>query len=318
MHPSKVSRVLNEDATLVLRDETRNRILELAERRGYRANRLARGLKTASTGAVAIIVPSLRNPVWAQIVHGVTERAKARDYLVVLLEVPDEAEDSTTLRSLVDAGRVDGLLIASVLGSVDQLDVPHVFVDRGGHGHDVVTDEKGAIARVLEHLAGLGHRAITLLDGPANVDTVARRRSALVSQCDAMGLSWSIHNAEFDERASHGAVRGMLGAPNQPSALILSSFNQVVGGLGAIREAGVLIPAELSVVSLDDDRLLEFSEVPVTAVRMPLFELGQAAFDKLADEIEGRPSGDVLISEPMSLIVRRSTGPAPSRAGKAR
>ena len=73
---STVSRVLSKDVTLTLRPETRQRVIDAAAEIGYRPNRLAQGLRTRTTGAIAVVVPSLRNPVWAEVVKGTLARAE--------------------------------------------------------------------------------------------------------------------------------------------------------------------------------------------------------------------------------------------------
>ena len=85
------------------------------------------------------------------------------------------------------------------------------------------------------------------------------------------------------------------------------------GLLGALRESGVSVPGQMSVVSFDEDECLAFLEVPVTSVCMPLNELGAAAVDALTARIEGRPAGDVLVREPMFLVPRSSVAPPPGR-----
>jgi LacI family transcriptional regulator len=88
----------------------------------------------------------------------------------------------------------------------------------------------------------------------------------------------------------------------------VGSLNQLFGVMGALRDAGVAVPGEMSLVSFDEDECLAFLAVPVTSVSMPLGELGGAAVDALIARVEGRPSGDVMIGEPMSLLLRSSVG----------
>jgi LacI family transcriptional regulator len=93
----------------------------------------------------------------------------------------------------------------------------------------------------------------------------------------------------------------------------VGSLNQLFGVMAALREAGVSVPGEMSVVSFDEDECLAFLEVPVTSVSMPLAELGAAAVDALINRIEGAAAGDVMIREPMSLVQRGSVAPPAGR-----
>jgi LacI family transcriptional regulator len=101
----------------------------------------------------------------------------------------------------------------------------------------------------------------------------------------------------------------MLRAGRVPIACGVGSINQLFGVLAAVRDAGLAVPGEVSVVSFDEDECLAFLEVPVTSVSMPLEELGSAAVDALVARIEGGPGADVLVGEPMSLVARSSVSP---------
>jgi DNA-binding LacI/PurR family transcriptional regulator len=108
----------------------------------------------------------------------------------------------------------------------------------------------------------------------------------------------------------------MLRAGPLPTACGVGSINQLFGVLAALRDAGVAVPAEVSVVSFDEDECLAFLEVPVTSVCMPLAELGGAAVDALIARIESGPTTEVLVRQPMFLVPRASVAPPPDPAGK--
>src|SRR5215470_5866409 len=91
-----------------------------------------------------------------------------------------------------------------------------------------------------------------------------------------------------------------------PTACGVGSLNQLFGVMAALRYAGVGVPAEMSVVSFDEDECLAFLDVPVTSVAMPLAELGSAAVDALIARIEREPASDVMVRQPMSLVPRDS------------
>jgi LacI family transcriptional regulator len=97
-----------------------------------------------------------------------------------------------------------------------------------------------------------------------------------------------------------------------PTACGVGSLNQVFGVLAAVRESGIGVPAQMSVVSFDEDECLAFLEVPVTSVAMPLAELGCAAVDALIARIEREPVSNVMIRQPMSLILRASVARPPA------
>ncbi|MGH3274453.1 MAG: LacI family DNA-binding transcriptional regulator [Streptosporangiaceae bacterium] len=314
VHVSTVSRVLNGDPALSIRPETHARVLGAARAQGYRPNALARALKQRRTGAVALVVPLLRNPIWTRLQRGVLQQARERGYVVMFVEEPaEEPRPPGDYRYLVEESRVDGLLLATALRvpghDTIMKSIPHVYVNRRGPGpgNDVVMDEAGAMALFVDYLAGLGHERIALVDGPAEVDTVHRRVSAARRICAARGISLRVRHAAASEEGGWDAAHLLLRRDPAPTAWGVGSLNQLFGLLAALRAAGADVPGEMSVVSFDEDECLAFLDVPVTSVCMPLADLGKAAVDALAARIAGDTAADVLIREPMHLVPRSST-----------
>jgi LacI family transcriptional regulator len=319
VHVSTVSRVLNDDRSLSLRPETIERILDAARTQGYRPNALARALKRDHTGAFAFVIPLLRNPIWVRLQRGALQRATDRGYVVMIMEEPtDDPHPPDSYRYLVEESRADGLLLATSLRipghDAGVAGVPHVYVNRRGpdRGNDVVMDEAGAVRLFVDHVAGLGHRSVVLIDGPKDVDTVHRRVTAARRYCAAQGLSVAIRHAPATEEGGWDTTRRMLRAGPLPTACGVGSINQLFGVLAALRDASVAVPDEVSVVSFDEDECLAFLDVPVTSVCMPLAELGGAAVDALIARVEGEASADVMVEGPMYLVPRGSVAPPPS------
>src|SRR5689334_17100491 len=289
VHVSTVSRVLNGDPAQSIRPEVYRRILSTARQQGYRPNALARALKRRQTGAIAFVIPLLRNPIWVRLQRGALQRATDRGYVVMIMEEPGEdAKPPGAYRYLVEESRADGLLLATALRNAEHApgvpEVPHVYVNRRGpdHGHDVI------------------------IDGPPDVDTVHRRVSAARRLCAASGIALTVRHAAATEDGGWEAMTRILSRGARPTACAVGSLNQLFGVMAALRAAGVDVPGQMSVVSFDEDECLAFLEVPVTSVAMPLAELGGAAVDQLIARIERQAAGDVMIRGPMRLLARRS------------
>lgn len=220
MHTSTVSRVLNGDPAQSVRPEIYQQILITARQQGYRPNALARALKRQQTGAFAFVIPLLRNPIWSTLQRGALQRATERGYVVMLMEEPtDDPKPPGSYRYLVDESRVDGLLIATSLRTEDHASAlpatPHVYVNRRGphRGNNVVMDEPGAMRLFIDHVAGLGHRSICIVDGSAAVDTVHRRATAARRICAARGLKLSVVHAAATEEGGWDAAQKLLRGP---------------------------------------------------------------------------------------------------------
>jgi DNA-binding LacI/PurR family transcriptional regulator len=312
VHVSTVSRVINGRGKVAVRPETRRRILEAASELGYRPNAMARGLKLSATGTLGVLVPSLRNPLWSEVIHGAVGRAWGRDFVVLLAE--DTGEDSVqeAYERLVVEGRIDGLLVLSaradspVLARLVSDRIPVVFANRGlsGSGRNVVMDEDATMILIVDHLLAKGHRHIGHIDGPESIDTAARRVAALERLTAHSGIELMVEHTPFDEEGGLAAMERILSRTPRPTACVVASINQVIGALRGVREAGVAVPRDLYVVSVDEEPLLDYLDVPVTAVELPLFELGIAAADALIEQIQGAEPRDIVLPTKPALVIR--------------
>jgi DNA-binding LacI/PurR family transcriptional regulator len=318
VHVSTVSRVLNGDPAQSIRPETYDRIVAAARQQGYRPNAMARALKIARTGAFTFVVPLLRNPIWTHLQRGALHRAAELGYVMMMVEEPTDApRPPDTYRYLVEESRSDGLLLATALRvpghAAGVPAVPHVYVNRRGpdRGNNVVMDEAAAVGMFIDHVAGLGHRTVTIIDGPPEVDTVHRRARSARRACAERGVSLTVRNAPATEEGGWDATMRMLRRGPVPTACGVGSINQLFGVMGALRSAQIAVPAQMSLVSFDEDECLAYLEIPVTSISMPLAALGSAAVDGLVARVEGAPAGDVMITDPMRLVTRASVAPPP-------
>jgi DNA-binding LacI/PurR family transcriptional regulator len=321
VHASTVSRVLN-GADGRVSQATRQRIHDTAELLRYRPNPLARGLKTSTTGALGLLVPSLRNPVFAEFIRGAFHRAFERDFVVLLAEDRGDGSSQAAYQRLVESGRIDGLLVASghistaMTRRLTERQVPHVFVNRRfpGSGRNVYMDEATAGRLGAEHLLGLEHTHFGHIAGPVGLETSQRRTMGFTKMLVKSGLEPTVARAPYEEAAAFDAVTDLLGSHSELTAIFLSNINQAIGALAALRQLGRSCPDNLSLVACDDDPLVDFLEVPLTTIRMPLWELGVAAIDALLSQIDGNPQGDVLV-ESRPILVERSSTSRPRRNG---
>lgn len=317
VHVSTVSRVLNDDPALSVRDDTRARIIEVARRTRYRPNALARALKQSRTGALALVLPMLRNPIWSVVERGALDRAAERGFRVVVVSEPvDQPHPAADYAPLVAESRVDGLLLANASGSAraggpSVPGVPHVFLNRRGRpGHDVVMDEEGAVALFLAEVTRTGARSVVLLDGPREIDTV-RRRSREARRLGAeLGLAVRVLHATATEQGGWDVTDRLLAARRPPDALGVGSLPQLFGVIANLRDRALVVPGDVRLVSFDEDACLPYLGPGLTSVSMPLAELGAAGVDALIDQVEGRPAQDVLVSGPMSLVHHERQVPA--------
>ena len=318
---SVASRVLNNDPTLNVRPETRRRIHAAALQLGYRAHAGARALAGAEAHALALLIPDLSNPVYSRIVRGAYRRARQHGYVMLLAEDTADDEADESFADLVEAGRVDGLLIASarpdhrLLSSARLAQIPHVFVNREvpGSGRNVGMDLCAASATAVRYLHDLGHRRIGMVSGPEKLQPAQARERGFTEQMSELGLEARIARGAFSEAGGAAAATQLLSNHSAlPTAVYCSTLGQAVGALHAVRNRGLRIPDDISMVAYDDLPLADYLDPPVTTVAMPLLDLGAAAVDAVLDQLHGAPPSSVAVDVVPAIIERRSARSATS------
>ncbi len=313
------SRVLNGDPTVSVRDDTRERIILAAHDLSYRPHPLARALASSDTGAIALLVPAFGNPAYTEITRGAYRRARKRGYVLLAAEDFAEQEADEAFTELVEAGRIDGLLIASalpapsLLGALERHWVPHVFINRAipGAVANIVLDVAPASDLAVAHLVSLGHRRIAHVAGPSEVESARRREEAFVAVAQQADVQPQVLRAEFSEQGGYQATHSLLAADPQLTAIYTSSFGQAAGALRAAVDLGRRVPDDLSVLGFEDVPQAEFTVPRLTTIAMPMRKLGETAVDVLLEQIRGAPpQGRALPTKPR-IVKRESTLRAP-------
>jgi DNA-binding LacI/PurR family transcriptional regulator len=318
---SVVSRVLNGDPSLSVRDETRQRIVEAAARLDYRPNALARGLKLAKTMTVGLVI-HLGYSENAELIAAVERAAADRGYLTLLADASEFVSHGESYRRLLLERRVDGLLMASGLGEDAFLrelydhGLPVMMVNRrlrGGAPSASLDDERG-MAMAVQHLIGLGHTRIGYIGGPGSADISRRRLAGFRDAMRAAGLRVATrHVKESSEHEAGGfdAMRDLLEDGRPPTAVAVWSVTSAVGALAAVRRAGQVVPDDVSVIAFHDAPIAEYLEPPLATVRMPMAQMANAAVKGVLALAEGKTVADSIVARPAPVLVRRSSTARP-------
>jgi LacI family transcriptional regulator len=314
-----VSRVLRQDPTLSVRQETRERVRQAAAKLDYRPNPAARSLRTARASAYGLIIPDFHNTVYAGIIEGAQDTALGLDCALFTASLGSPNAAARKFADVLGYGMVDGLLVA---GSVNVEALVQRFRDNGqpvlsvnrrlpGMDRYVVLDDTAAARTGVDHLLALGHTKIAHIAGPRDSDTAERRlegyEAALASADVSVPMSFVAH-AAYSPPSGYEAMRRLLAQDDRPTAVLVANVTSALGALRAIHEADLEVPDDISLVSVHDSDLAEFASPPLTVVSMPLYQLGARALELLA----GTEPQDVIhevVSAPLRLIVRQSTAP---------
>lgn len=314
------SRALSGDPQARISSDTRRRIQEAAARLGYQPNQLARGLRTARANAVALVVPSVTNAVFAELVSGVENAASAAGSAVLLAQL----NERTGLQSLVGEGRVDGVILQrneslsdDDLRALIDIRQPVVLFNSTLEGHTgsvTLPDEAGA-SLATRHLIELGHRRIGFLGGPESHDAAQRRRAGFLNAVDSAGFEvtpgqcrWAGWEADA---GADGVVELLNDAPGC-TAIVVASVNAALGAMTQCLRMGLRVPEDLSIIAVHDTWFAQVGVPSLSVVRMPMRSAGAAAETMLLQFLDGGRMRNIVATDPEPYIVaRESTGPAP-------
>jgi LacI family transcriptional regulator len=327
VHPGTASRALNPVTQRQVSPDTVHRVARTAKRLGYVPNAHARGLRTARSYLVGMIVPDITNPLFPLMLRGVEQVLTAAGYTVVLSDTNNDAMGQRSQVEQLRARGIDGFIIATaewqdaLLDDLDESAVAGVLANRNtgrGSWPYVGGDERGGIALAVAHLSGLGHTRLLHLAGPQNLSTGrdradAFRASVRAAHLPATGAVTRVCSA-FTERAGADAMARVLAASHEFTAVVAGNDLIALGALDVLRRAGISCPRDVSVTGFNDMPFVDRLTPPLTTVRLPLEEMGRIAARALLDQLRGAPATRDRRSTllPVELIVRGTTGRAGS------
>ncbi|QEE62411.1 LacI family transcriptional regulator [Salinibacterium sp. dk2585] len=285
---------------------------------GYVPNRAARSLASRRTHAIALVIPEntakfFADPYFASVIQGVALHLATTEYTLSLL-IASETETEKTRRYL-QGGNVDGALILSH-HSDDQAYVqlsrrmPIVFGGRPMSGSDgthyVDVDNVAAARSATEYLIGRGKTRIATISGPHDMASGLDRLQGWREALDAAGLAADLHEeGDFTPPSGEDAMRRLLERGEEFDGLFAASAQMASGALIALRKAGLRVPEDVGVVSIDNDYFAQNALPPLTTIDQPSVQQGSKMADVLLRLIEGEdvPYATII---PTSLVERTS------------
>lgn len=319
--PTAVSRYLNN--RIELPQATRDRIDAAIAKLDYRPNLLARRLSTGKSEAIALVTPDIANPFFAELAAAVERQAHASGYSVYITSTGGHTDaEINAIRRMADS-HVDGLImatnsvddgsLANLLAGrenvvlldedIDGVSVPRVFVDNA---------EGSYLA--AKHLIDMGHRDIALIGGPHRLMSVNERLAGFTRAMNGAGLpvrpGWVLLG-DYTRDYGAAAASVLLDAVDPPTAILACSDYIAIGVMGVVRQHGLSIPYDISLVGFDDMAFAALVDPPLTTIRQPVAAMGELAVKHLLALLEGQtPAAETRL--PVELVTRQSVAP-PSR-----
>ena len=266
---------------------------------------------------VGIIIPDFSNPFFATVWYGIQSVCRTHGYLAYAVSTD---EDWELERDYVDSfirDEVEGLIVAPT-NNAEKIyrnlnSVPIVFFDRHPDSLDVqsvLIDNKDIMFQILRYLVEAGHRSICFVAGDERLYTGRQRTAGFLEGLGILGLGRDkcpMMSGNFKEPEAYEATRSAFHS-YRPTAVIASSNKTTLGGLRALRDLGLTIPDDVSVVGFDDQEWMEFYRPPITTVAQPAFTMGTLAASLLVQQIQGNSSPESVMLK-AEIKHRRSVRP---------
>lgn len=319
LHVSTVARVLNgmREGERAASGATAERIRQRAAEVNYRPNPHAASLRTKRTNLVGVLVPRLSDVVLATVYEGIESAAAERGLTAFVANTQDSPDDQRKRIEMMLDRRVDGLILGdaraddhTVLEELTRREVPFVLVNRSVAGYPAATCDNYLGGRLAaEHLLELGHRRVGVIAGLAHASTGIDRPAGFVDRFREAGVEVPAENIVYSGLDSYGghlaADRMLDGASPPPTALFAVNDFAAIGAAGSIRNHGLRVGADVSLIGFNNIALTAEMHVPLTSIESHAFDMGRDALGLLAELLAGKNAGQCR-TKPV-LVARDST-----------
>ena len=317
-----VSRVLSGSPRVTA--ETRDRVLEALRVTGYTPNLVARAMRTRRTGTIGVVVASITNPFYPEVIEAVSAELSASGSRMILW-VSEGAGDESAMEA-IRQGLVDGVLFTAVTPESGPLHEalerrsPVVMLNRNVEGVDtdqVVTDNAAGAAGVAAYLVAAGHTRIGFIGGPAHASTAVQRESGFLKGLADAGVKLPASRSrtgDFTHAGAFDAMLALLRGRSAPTAVFCVNDLSALGAIDAVRFSNLRVPEDVWVVGFDDIAMASWDSYDLTTVRQPIHEMSATAIQMLLARIENPSRKAQTVMLPGQLIVRGSTAGHGARA----
>ncbi|OKH98876.1 transcriptional regulator [Streptomyces sp. CB02923] len=293
--------------------KTRERVLAAAAELDYRPNRIARALRSRTTGVVGLILADASNPYFGALARHIEQILDQHGKLTLIGNAGYSPERQKHLADKFLAAQVDGLLIVSADGGADvaaqarQAGAPAVYVHNqpeDGRAPAVTADNEAAVQQAVAHLRSHGHTSIAFLAGPHDAGPVGRRRATW--ETALAGTDAPLLRCEYSRAAAAALTERLIGEGAMPPALITATDEQAIGVLAGARAHGLPVPDRLAVISLDGTPDSAYTAPALTVTEQPLHAMAQQAVGLLLNGTSPQ------LPARASLVLRQSCGCPPA------
>lgn len=313
-----VSHIIN--GTRYVSDELKTRVDKAITELGYRPNSMARGLRRGESKTIGLIVPDNSNPFFAEILRTIENFGYSNGYSVILCNSDSDVKKEISYTELLYAKQVDGIVFITTNNSVEHLQrltnngIPFVIIDRDLHLADtdvILVDNFTGGYEATQYLISLGHRCIACIAGPSLLTPSADRVGGYKKALQEAGIEVTpefIVTGDFQFEGGENGMKQLLSLKKRPTAVFACNDLMALGAMRALREAGLAIPQDMSLIGFDDIALTSVVSPSLTTIAQPIQEIARLSLQLLIDRIHEKmtvnsPKKIVL---PTTLVIRES------------
>lgn len=320
--PTTVSKAFNNYSDV--REKTRQEIFRVAQEMGYLPNSHARTLTTKKSWTIGVLFVEntgfgIRHPFFSAVIESFKKVAVDKGYALMFISKDVGGKQSGYLENCRIRG-VDGVVVFlsdyedPYFRELLESDIPTVILDfETTQSHTVCSDNTDGAQLAIEYLVSLGHRKIAHISGGMNTFPGKTRELGYKNAMKQQGLevpeSYVVNGAFYSRESGYQAMLELLKLPDRPTAVFASGDMLALGAIMAVKDSGLSVPLDISVVGYDDIDLAEYVTPALTTIRQDTELLGSRAADILLASIEGKQLDKEAVLVPVEVIERESCAP---------
>ena len=315
--PITVSRVVNNNG--YVSEEKRRRVEAAVLELHYIPNALGPSLRSKRTQTLAVVLSDITNPFWTTVARGIEDTANLNGYHLIIGNTDESLEKQNDYLTFLMKKQVDGFLVVpaslSPLTLLTDRQIPLVVLDRRIPGDDVDSircNSVGGAYQLTQHVLGLGHKSIAIISGRQDHSTALDRvhgARLAVEEAGVDDATLKVYWGEFTQASGYDYTKQLLQADPRPTAIFATNNFIAIGVMQCLRERGLDVPGDISVVAFDDLPIAITIDPFFTVAAQPAYEMGKRATQlllaRLAGDVSTKPQEIVL---PVEIIVRKSSG----------
>ncbi|AZN43134.1 LacI family DNA-binding transcriptional regulator [Paenibacillus albus] len=312
-----VSRVLNGEK--YVKDDLKQKVTLAIQELGYAPSHIARSLVRNKTNLIGVIVPDITSSFYATILSSIEEAASENDYNLLVCNISENIDKEHKYLNVFQEMRVEGIIIMhekineDIRNLIQKMKIPVIFSSVKPMGQEfvsVIVDDYKAAYDATAYLIGLGHEAIGFLGGDMRDITSGQNRYSgyrnALTDSGIKIIHEHIRFGDYKVKSGYEQMKELLRVKQPPTAVFAVSDDMAVGAMNCIRDNGLRVPEDISVMGFDGSQLTELTRPTLTSMEQPIHEMGKVTMKVLLGQVENGdvPTSDIILEH--RLVARES------------